>query len=157
MSRTNIVVINSVDRLSPLETSSQFTVAVRPAIVNAKSVALMYAIIPNSTYNITAANNSLSFDDGSVITVNIPPGSYNTTTLAATIAATMTAAGSQTYTVTYNPTTYHYTISAPGFFSLFYGFFTNRSIFPTIGFRFNTNSFPAFSFESNAAVQLWRS
>jgi hypothetical protein len=98
----------------------------------------------------------LSFDDGSVVSITIQPGSYNTASLASTIAAAMTAAGSQTYTVTYNPITYHYTISAPGAFNLLYEFFANNTIFPTLGYRFRANSAAATSHEGNSAVQLWR-
>ena len=157
MSKTSIIVINSLDRINPFDSSTRFTVKIRPAIQGATSVSLAYVLIPNSTYNITAANNLLSFDDGAVRTIAIPPGSYTTTTLGTTIAAAMTAAGSQTYTVTYNPITYHYTISAPVAFSLFYEFFTSASIFPTLGYRRTVNSAPAISHEGNAAVALWRS
>src|SRR2546423_1273454 len=108
MSKSKIVVINSTDRIGVLESSSQFTVRVQPAITNACKVSLAFAIIPNSTYNITADNNLISYDDGSVITSTIPPGSYNATTLAAEVASVMTANGSQTYSVIYNATTYHY-------------------------------------------------
>lgn len=158
MSKSKIVVINSADRIGTLEASNQFTVKIQPAILNASRVSLAFVILPNSTYNITTSNNSISWDDGSVITSQIPVGSYNATTLASAVAAQMTATGSQTYTVTYNATTYHYTISAvTRAFSLFYEFYRSNSIFPTMGFRYNTNSLPASSFESNAAIQLWDS
>lgn len=157
MSNSKLIVINSADRLSPLENSNQFTIRIRPAIVNACHILLAFCIIPNSTYNITSNNNKLSFDDGSVITISIPPGSYNVTNLASTIAAAMTAAGSQTYTVIYNPITYHYTISATNPFALLYDFFTSTTIYPTLGYRFNTNSVFATSHEGNSAVSLWAS
>ena len=154
MHRSNLIVINSADRINQFDSSNRFTVKVYPSVQNARKISLEYVQIPNSTYNITSNNNKLSFDDTSTYTIDITPGSYTATTLATQIAAQMNAVGARTYTVTYDPTTYHYTISATGLFSLFYNFFGSSSIFPTLGFRFTTNSLPATSFTSNAAIQL---
>ena len=61
-SSSNIIVINSKDRINPFDKSNRFSIKVNPSI-HAKSVTLDYAIIPNNTYNITSNNNLLSFDD----------------------------------------------------------------------------------------------
>jgi hypothetical protein len=153
--RKSILVISSEDKLSPLETSSRFTVRIRPAITSALSCRLLFAIIPNSTYNVNTTNNVFVFDDGSVRTLQIAPGSYTAATLATAVAAAMTAAGAQTYTVVYNAQTYHYTISAPGPFALLYTVFASTSLFPTMGFLQNVNGLPALSHESTGAVRLW--
>ena len=61
-SSSNIIVINSRDRINPFDLSTRYSVKVNPSF-HAKSVTLDYAIIPNNTYNITSNNNLLSFDD----------------------------------------------------------------------------------------------
>jgi hypothetical protein len=103
-----ILVISSEDKIYSTDNTNQFTVQIRPAINHATRVTLAWAIIPNSTYNINQYNNQLYFTDGGgAHTLTITSGSYNTTNLGSTIAAAMTAAGSQAYTLAYNPITYH--------------------------------------------------
>jgi hypothetical protein len=155
-SKNTLLVIDSEDKLSAVETTSRFTVRVKPAIVGARRVSLAFAILPNTTYNVNSSNNVLSWSDGTgTHTVSVTPGSYNTTNLGTTIASTMTATGSQTYTVAYNSITYHYTISAVGAFTLLYTSATVGTIYPTLGYKFSSNPSPATSFESNAAIALW--
>ncbi len=154
--KNRILVLSSEDKVLSSDTTNQFTLRVRPAVLNARAVTLLWAIIPNSTYNINQYNNRLYFTDGGgAHTITITAGSYNTTTLGAAIAAAMTAAGAQTYTVAYDAGTYHYTISAPGAFSLQYINTNTATIFPTLGYKFTANSGSSTSFVSNSAVALW--
>lgn len=154
--KNRILVLSSEDKVLSSDTTNQFTLHVRPAVLRARAVSLLWAIIPNSTYNINQYNNTLYFTDGGgAHTITITPASYNTTTLGAAITAAMTSAGSQAYTVAYDASTYHYTISAAGAFSLQYINTNTATIFPTLGYKFGVNSGSATSFVSNAAVALW--
>ena len=153
--RSTLLVVSSEDRVNITETSTQFTVRIRPAINNARRVSLAWSIIPNTTYNVTSSNNTLYWFDAAAATATIAPGSYTATSLATAVAAAMTAAGSQAYTVTYSGTTYHYTISAGSNFTLRYDRARANTIFPTMGYRYFGDGGSSTSFEGNGAVALW--
>lgn len=65
-----------------------------------------------------ATNNSIDFNDGSLCVAYLTAGDYDADSLAAHIAARMTAVGGQTYTCTYSNTTNRFTISASSTFSI---------------------------------------
>jgi hypothetical protein len=69
-------------------------------------------------FKIDATNNYIDYNDGSLRAAALDVGDYDATSLAAEIAAEMTAHGGQTYTCTYSNTTNKFTISASGTFSL---------------------------------------
>lgn len=70
-------------------------------------------------YEVTDANQSLDFDEGSgEVTATVEIGSYSLTSLLDAIAAAMTDAGSMTYDVTVDRDTRLITISAASVFDL---------------------------------------
>jgi len=121
------IVINSKDRL--FGNSSSFEVQFAQSLVNVKSLKLLSASIPNSSYNINSTNNIIYVNGNPV---GIPIGSYNTSNLPSTIQTALNGAGlGIIFTVTYSDTTLKLTISGSVAFSITAG---ANSINDLIGF-----------------------
>lgn len=89
------------------------------------------AEIPVSYYTINSTNNTFTLTDTSSATITLTPGNYNSSTLATTLAASLTAGspGGRTYTVTFNSTTQKFTIVVnTGTFSLTFGSSTDKGL-----------------------------
>jgi hypothetical protein len=103
----NYLVINSKD--GQFGNSSSFDVQFTQSLINVKSLRLLSASIPNSTYNINSTNNIIYVNGNPVI---IPIGSYNTSNLPSTLQTTLNAAGlGIVFTVTYSDISFKLTIS----------------------------------------------
>lgn len=84
-----------------------------------KSMSLESAEIPYSWYVFDSTNNLIVFNEGgSDLTATITPGNYDATTIITEIKTRMDAAGTLTYTPTYNSSTLKLTIAATGAFVL---------------------------------------
>ena len=116
---SNIVTVDSMHRdqkiyPSPLSMRlmlpKAFKNVSRVDIVQVKFFCGLYAL------SATKGNTSLTLFDSSFnkISIIIPDGTYNTTTLGTTISVALTKAGSFAYKVTFNPITGRFVISSPG-------------------------------------------
>jgi hypothetical protein len=111
----SIIYLNSSNRASG--TSSNFTIDLRSQILtpnNYDTIVLTNAAIPKSFYTINSSNNTfLLNENGSIKTVTIVIGNYNSTNLATQIGVQMTAVSTigATYTVVLSVTTGKYTIT----------------------------------------------
>ena len=107
MSYTQLISINSQNRSTG--TTTNFTTAISPTIAKPTSATLLWANIPYTFYNIQAGiNDKLLLGDpitGSV-SITIPAQNYSAPVLATTLSALLTAAGSQSYIVSYSPNTF---------------------------------------------------
>lgn len=128
------VYINSTNRSAG--TSNDFTITNIPPFENNPVTAkLVNACIPFTFYNIMAPGNTLTFIDSAATphTVVIPPGNYTGATLATALALAMNGAGSpDTYTVTYDATTYLLTFNSTGNLTL--DFTTTPNMAKQLGF-----------------------
>lgn len=130
-----IVVINSEKRSSG--TDENFTIQVPSSLFlkNVTRVKVIDAHIPHSWYTLTdTEDNGITFNEGGgdIATTVDANSFYDADTLATALGDAMTAAGGQTYTVTFDTATQKYTISATGGFSI--DFSAAGSIAPFLGF-----------------------
>ena len=139
-SLTDFVLINSKDRASFSNSSSDFTIELRDPLEGRYKI--VSAIIPNTFYNVVAGqNDKIYFNDGTNKSAVIPAGNYSVNTLPGAIKTAMDAVSSIVFTVTINSITNKMTITGDSAFSLNFGTFTSSSIAPLIGFAYtNTNS-----------------
>lgn len=121
-----LLYLNSRDRYSGASTSD-FSVRLPTTYKDVKSVRLQSVYIPNTIYNITAANNTLpvifyheevvdleTVIVGTTYTATIPPAKYSSGSLATALKSaleTATAATSTTFTVTIDTSTFLCTIA----------------------------------------------
>lgn len=84
----------------------------------------------NDVIVISSKNNKIDFTEGgSQLTATLTPGSYSPTALCTEIDSKMTAAGAQSYTVTFNSITRKFTIAQGGAtFSLLFESGTNAAL-----------------------------
>lgn len=94
------ITINSSDRVAASSVSNAEYQLHRP-IENAKKIKLLHFSLPNTIYNITSSNNQLTFDDGNVQTLTIPPGAYNITELLNEIQTGLNGLSTITFTATF--------------------------------------------------------
>lgn len=161
MSNVKNIYINSSPGFRDIGgTSENFTITktVSPFNMVPKRVKLLSARMPFVWSNITSANNAfiLIENPGPVVhpTTTIAPGHYSGTTLAPALQNALNTIPGKlyTYTVTYNTTTFKYTISATGLFQL--NFAVPDSIAPALGFN-ETITASSVSVESpNVAIIL---
>lgn len=124
-------VINSQDRNSAVYPSvSQYRIELRQPYIDVVSVELLYAALPLSVYNVSANENIINFEEvaGHPLEAIVPIGNYpDTTTLAASVAASLNAASANavTYTASINALTGNMTITSDG---------ANSSIFDLLFF-----------------------
>jgi len=148
---TSVLVIQSKDRI--LGTPDKFTVRV-PPFLNISGVSLLSATIPNTVYNITAANNMVYWNRGGALSAPIPPGAYSITALIAMLGAVMQATdGAAVYTVSYSETTMKLTITSTLAFSLSADNLTN-AVWSVLGWGGQTAATP--SALSHTAVNVVR-
>lgn len=105
-----IVTINSQDRSS--STANDFTIPViMPPTV--KKVRLLEVSVWMTMFVINSSNNILSWreNSGSILSATIPIGNYTPSTLTTQLKSLMDPLATNTYTITYNPTTSFLTIS----------------------------------------------
>lgn len=122
--RKTIYINSSPAYRDPGGTSEDFTITdTQQTITNLpKTVKLVNACIPFSWFNVyyidngvVSANNHFEFSDGvdTLYTFDIDPGDYNGTTLAAAIEDAMNATVSpDTFTVTFDATTFKFTFTS---------------------------------------------
>ncbi len=108
--------INSADRIISANSSTNFTVNL-PVTANVSKAELMEVQLPNTYYNVNSYNNVLSWNDGSLKTITVPPGAYNINQLVTEIQTLMNSVSSG-YTVTYNQIQFTVTITGGAAFSL---------------------------------------
>jgi hypothetical protein len=89
--------------------------------------------IPVSFYNVNSSNNTfkISIDGGSIVTITIPKGNYNTTSLISTLTQQLINNTITSISITLS------TINGLLSFSIVSGYFTlhSSSIFPILGFE----------------------
>ena len=125
------LLIQSKDRISG--TASDFIIQV-PSMTKVREVNLVSASIPNTIYNITAANNTIYWNAGSgPLSATISPGAYSVTLLTVALTTAMTAANPNEYSVSYNYTTMKISIDCDVNISLTCTNTTN-AIWDVIGF-----------------------
>lgn len=144
-------VIRSADRSSG--TASSFIVPFQNPR-EFKRVTLLDVVLPQTIYNITAANNSLDFSDGATLSVTITPGAYSITNLLVQIATQMNVV-STGWAWTYNGNQLTSTVVKTGGSAQLLGVSgTNHvtSILPTLGFT--TDQTGALTYTGANVVQL---
>lgn len=141
MSNVKNIYINSAPGFRDIAgTDINFTITkpVSNFNVTPKRVKLLSARIPYVWDNITTANNAFTLIEPGPVThagVTVPTGRYTGPTLAAALQTTLNAIPGvvNTYTVTYDPNTFKFTISAvPGTFQ--FNFTIADSIASALGF-----------------------
>lgn len=133
MKQTSLFLIHSKDRVTG--TSSNYSLQLPQAIKNVKAIELLSVSIPATIYNIDSENNKFYYiDNGVDKVVTIPSASYSSTTIILTLQSLMAAFGTNTYTVTYNTSTYKIQITSNANFSLRFGSFRTNSISSVLGF-----------------------
>jgi hypothetical protein len=103
--------------------SSSYYLQIVPVLTNVSTAKLKHVILPNTVYNVRSNNcNFIIREAGSTaITISIPYGYYNVSTMCIMLQQLLSSVGTQTYAVTYSSTTFLLTISAPGAFLLDFG------------------------------------
>lgn len=147
--------INSRDRTLQSPGSTDFYVNIIPGISYASKFTLINAVIPNTTYNVQATNDTIYWQEAGPVnySATIAPGSYSITVLLSTVVAAMNAIGTPTYTATYNPVTYLATFAnTTTTFAFTFGTHTTNSIGRNLGFT--TNGTLSAMQIGNASVQL---
>jgi hypothetical protein len=96
--------------------------------------------LPQGNFTLTTSNNLLYINDGSDKTVTMTVGNYATGTLLATQIQTQLNASSSGWTVTYNTSTYLFTLTCSSVATLRWSVTTN-SIAETIGFVVTIDAF----------------
>jgi hypothetical protein len=121
---THVIMVNSLDRdqqVYPLPTQARLKL---PRVYrNVERIDIVQIKFFCGLYAISAArrNNGLWISDASgQRLVTVPDGTYTLGQLTATLGAAMTASGSLTYTVSWNPVQGRVTIAATGPFSLLF-------------------------------------
>lgn len=110
--------INSADRING--TPSKFTVNV-PFQFTSNRFKLIYAAIPNSIYNVSLYNNTITILEGSTrVSVTIPVGYYSYPTLYTAMANALTTASTIASTYTVTTSNLLVTITSSGSFRIVY-------------------------------------
>ena len=102
--RTHQLVLDSRDRINyPISSSHDCQLRIKPSIKGFNKVELLGMQIIETSYNITSANNRVSFTVGGTnYVVAIDPTSYSPCTLAAELKRIMEAASAETFTIYYD-------------------------------------------------------
>lgn len=99
--------------------SNQFTIDVGSFDGPVRSIELLSAEIPNTAYVFTSENNDILFNEGAgTLTATISPGTYSVAEIETELKTKLDAAGTLTYTVSFDEPTKKLTISATGAFTL---------------------------------------
>lgn len=157
--------VNSIDRDSTSNSSSDYIRTFTPPVQYVKGIRLLRAEIPRAHYNISAAlgNNIIDFIyNGTTYSITIPDGAYDEISITGCIAGLMSTATSATITVAFGAATatagatYKTTFSAAAAnLQLLFGTGTNASSSPwyELGFT-RANTIAATSITSPNVVQL---
>jgi len=117
-------------------------------------IALLSASIPNTTYNVTATNNTIYWNDGSARTATVSAGYYNATELAVAMKTAMDAVGTAgPFTVSFSSITGKMTVAGTNAFTLTAGNATN-AIWSAIGFSTGSTGTYSAGFVGNQLVDL---
>jgi hypothetical protein len=137
--RFDLLTVSSQDAQYTGEGDYAFVFKQNP-INDAKTIQLYSYSIPWSFYNVTKFTNTFIFSEGvgANITSTIPVGQYSVYDLQTALASSMTTAGTQTYTVTFNNVTSLLTVSAPTTAFTFH--FTGTTLCKLIGLTANITS-----------------
>lgn len=104
-------IINSRDRINKANLTSNFTFSFNRNVERVSEIILESIQIPYSFYSINSSNNRLCFNDNPADFIDIPPGNYNMTSLAAVLETVLTAKFPGSNTVTYSTNTYKLTLN----------------------------------------------
>ncbi len=128
------LVIRSADRY-PHCTSSDFDIQI-PTFSGSGALVFLGASIPNTLYNVTPANNTVTWARGGTpYTATLSPGAYGVTQLIIALDGAMKAADAGTsYQVRYSEVTMKLTISSPMAFSISAGALSG-TLWGLIGFK----------------------
>lgn len=113
---TQLVLINSQNRISGIISAGTFSLAVCQSTVS--QIRLENFVILNSFFAINASNNTFAVEEslGPSDIISIPPGTYDIVQFASEISSLLAASGvlNNTYTVAVSPTSLELTITATG-------------------------------------------
>ena len=123
MASNRFLLVDSRDRTSDSLSSTQFRIVLPEALHTIKKVRLLAVNIPNTVYNISAANNTFSFSRaGTTYQASLAPGTYTYFSLPPAVSAAMNAADTgNAYSVSYSNTTLKLTIAGNAAFALLWG------------------------------------
>lgn len=115
------LLINSGQRQTDSSSSTDFYVRFSQHVANVRKVKLDWVQIPLAIYQITSSNNTIYFRENSTNkTATLTAGYYNANDLGVELATQLNTAsgGFATFTVTFNSSTYKFTIVSTQSFSL---------------------------------------
>ena len=151
--------VNSANRESYSNSSSDFTCSLSQSFQKVKSIKLIGYYIANTIYTINDYNYQLTYVENAgtdSITISIPKKVYTTSQLATELGTLMTAntLNAITYTVTYDTQTYKFTFTAST--SDFYFDYTHLTYgcFRELGFDVNYTGTASSSVTSSNMVRL---
>lgn len=123
--QTHVLMLDSLDRdqqVWPLPT--QLRLRLPRVYKNVERIDIVQLKLINGLYGFTEArgNTTLWISEGgaAAIQVTIPDGTYTICSLCATLTASLNAASTLTYTVSYSPTTGRVSVAATGAFTLLF-------------------------------------
>src|SRR6185437_9605014 len=130
--------INSEDRTSISNSSTNFEVVLSKTIQDVCCCELSSITMPNTIYKIiTGTNDEIHWTHGSSFSFTILPGAYSINNLISTIQTGMNLADSNGYTWSYDSTTFKLTISGITPFTL--NFSNSKNHYRELGFT-NTDT-----------------
>jgi hypothetical protein len=114
------VFISSADRTDPSSSAASCDIQLQSqAIQNAKCLSLERFTICNTIYNIHSNNNYIVWRRSAIdYQTSVPEGQYDATTLCTALATAMNNADANNYSLSYNPVTFHITVTGTNNFSL---------------------------------------
>jgi len=112
-----LLYVNSANRNNPNAPSTLFSVQLGLTPLHISRITLLSACIPNTLFAFRndqfVTNNNFDFVDSTgTKTAVITPGTYNSASFITELTTQMNAISSDTYTITYNPTTLRFTITS---------------------------------------------
>lgn len=113
-------------------------------------------VIPNTFFNVDSTNNTIYFfENGLDKSCTLTSGVYDTSTLETEFLSKMNTAstGFNTFTASYNSSTFKYTITGTSVFILRFGTFTTTSAATVLGFT-SANTASSTSQTSDSVVDL---
>lgn len=125
------LLLDSRSRLASSQSSSNFSIQLpSPFYINDYDyIRLTYAQFYNTIYNVTTSNNFIDVKiSSSTYSANITPGVYNANTFGSALQTALTAAISNTWTVTYNSNQLTYTIGGASNFQLLFSSGTHAAV-----------------------------
>lgn len=101
-------------------TSNSFNITLTEPIINPKSIKLSSILLPNTVYNISAANsnNLIKWTHVTNFSYTIPDGAYTASALLSQIQTGMNAADANNYALSYGTSTFKVTVTGTAAFTL---------------------------------------